>query len=179
MKQCLKCKQIKEDPDFHKNRRNKSGLVPNCKVCVKKYRSEDAQKHRARSLKWHHENKEKSVKSMLAYQSKRTKIDPEFKLRRNLRSRLNKALRQNSKIGSAISDLGCSISDFKKHLESKFKSGMSWDNYGRKGWTLDHIIPLSKFDLSDPEQFLKANNFNNFQPLWFWENSSKSNKLGI
>ena len=54
---------------------------------------------------------------------------------------------------------------------------MTWNNYGYKGWHIDHIIPLSAFDLADREQFLKACHFTNLQPLRAEENFSKNNKI--
>ena len=56
---------------------------------------------------------------------------------------------------------------------------MSWDNYGRTGWHIDHIIPLSKFDLTDREQFLKACHYTNLQPLWAKDNLIKGNKFDV
>lgn len=97
----------------------------------------------------------------------------------NLRSRLNQALKNNYKAGSAIRELGCSIEELKSYLESKFynhpKTGepMSWANYGRNGWHIDHVVPLCKFDLSDKVQLRKACNFRNLQPLWREDNLEK------
>jgi hypothetical protein len=54
---------------------------------------------------------------------------------------------------------------------------MSWDNYGK--WHLDHIIPLSSFDLTNREQFLKAAHYTNYQPLWAHENFMKRAKLPL
>lgn len=73
---------------------------------------------------------------------------------------------------SAVRDLGMSIPDFKHYLSSKFKDGMTWDNYGE--WHLDHIRPLASFDLSDPEQAKAACHYSNMQPLWAKENHSKN-----
>jgi hypothetical protein len=73
--------------------------------------------------------------------------------------------------------LGCTIPELKAHLEKQFKPGMSWSNYGYRGWHIDHIIPLSSFKLSDPEQQRKATHFTNLQPLWGYENQSKSDRL--
>jgi hypothetical protein len=64
---------------------------------------------------------------------------------------LRTALKNNSKRGSAVKDLGCSIEELKIYLESKFLPGMSWDNWSPDGWHIDHIKPLSKFDLTDRE----------------------------
>lgn len=104
-------------------------------------------------------------------------IDPTSKLRvkigTNLRSRLNKAIKGNYKAGSAVKDLGCSIDEFKVYMENLFEEGMTWDNWGRKGWHIDHKIALAKFDLSKPEEFKKATHYTNLQPLWAKDNLKK------
>ena len=51
---------------------------------------------------------------------------------------------------------------------------MTWENYGRMGWHMDHIIPLANFDLTDRQQFLEACHYTNLQPLWWQENLMKS-----
>ena len=53
---------------------------------------------------------------------------------------------------------------------------MNWDNYGTK-WHIDHIKPLSNFDLTDKKQLLEAINYKNLQPLWAEQNLSKGNRL--
>ncbi len=89
--------------------------------------------------------------------------DVNFCLQKRLRNRFRAALKQNSKNGSAIRDLGCSIEEFKKYIESKFQGSMSWDN--RNKWHLDHVIPLSKFNLQDPQQIKIALHYTNYQPM--------------
>jgi len=100
----------------------------------------------------------------------------QYKLRKYLRSRLKNAIKHNFKAGSAVRDLGCSINELKKYLESKFKPGMSWENHGFYGWHIDHIKPLSLFDLTNREEFLQAFHYTNLQPLWAKDNLSKANK---
>lgn len=101
--------------------------------------------------------------------------DVNFKLSTRLRVRLCMAIRKNSKSGSAVKDLGCSIPELRVYLESKFKLGMNWENWGRgkDKWHIDHIRPLASFDLTDRGQFLIACNFSNLQPMWESENFSK------
>jgi hypothetical protein len=120
--------------------------------------------------------KNKKSKYNQKYESKRLKIDLNFKIAKNLRSRLSKTIKNNLKFGSAISDLGCSIEEFRQYIQSKFDSKMNWDNYGHKGWHLDHIRPLSSFDLTNLEQFKYACHYTNLQPLWAKDNLVKSNK---
>jgi len=51
--------------------------------------------------------------------------------------------------------------------------GMSWEN--RSEWHVDHRIPCNAFDLSDPEQQRLCFWYRNLQPLWGFDNLSKSN----
>ena len=66
---------------------------------------------------------------------------------------------------------------FKDYIESLFQPGMTWENYGRRGWHLDHIIPLTHFDLTIRKQFLRACHYANLQPLWAKDNIKKSDSL--
>lgn len=68
---------------------------------------------------------------------------------------------------------GCTVAELRAYLESKWLPGMSWENYGLKGWHVDHVTPCSFFDLSDPEQQLKCFHYTNLQPLWAFDNISK------
>jgi hypothetical protein len=118
----------------------------------------------------------KNKKKNLLRKKERYKNDVIFKLRELIRSRLNHAIKNNQKIGSSITNLGCSIDELKTYLESKFQPGMTWDNYGRNGWHIDHIKPLSKFNLSDPKEFKMACHYSNLQPLWAKDNLRKGSK---
>lgn len=105
--------------------------------------------------------------------ARKKKTDLNYKLKCCLRSRIRLAVKRNSKAGSTVKDLGCSINDFKLYLESKFKDGMTWENWSRNGWHIDHILPLASFDLTKREDFLKACHYTNLQPLWAKENLDK------
>lgn len=106
--------------------------------------------------------------------TKKFRKDINIRIAENLRSRVSRAVKNNLKGGSAVDDLGCSIEELKKHLECQFEEGMSWDNYGE--WHIDHIKPLAKYDLTNKQQFKKAANYKNLQPLWAKDNISKGAK---
>ena len=63
------------------------------------------------------------------------------------------------------------------YLESKFQTGMTWENHTHNGWHIDHIIPISKFDLTDEAQMKKACHYTNLQPLWAGDNFRKHAKI--
>lgn len=92
--------------------------------------------------------------------------DPRQAQMRNIRSHICVAIRRNDKSGKIVDALGCSIDEFKAHLESQFEPGMTWDNWSRDGWHIDHIEPLSSFDLSDSEQYYEALHYTNCRPMW-------------
>lgn len=120
--------------------------------------------------------KAKALENAKVYVKKRKQEDPSFKLSLHLRSRLSHALKEGHhrlKCGSHVLDLGCTIEELKKYLESLFKPGMTWDNWSKDGWHVDHIRPLSSFDLTNPIQFKEACHYSNLQPLWAEENLSK------
>lgn len=71
---------------------------------------------------------------------------------------------------------GCSSEQLRAHLEASFDDEMSWDNYGQYGWHVDHIRPISSFDLSDPEQIKVCFHYTNLQALWWFDNLAKSDK---
>jgi len=62
-------------------------------------------------------------------------------------------------------------------MQSLFKEGMHWSNNTMHGWHIDHIKPISSFDLTNPEQLKKCCHYSNLQPLWAIDNLIKSNKL--
>lgn len=107
----------------------------------------------------------------------RLKTDIHFRLRSHLATRLWTALkrRKQNKVGSAVRDLGCTLGELRAHLESRFQTGMTWENYG-PGWHIDHIIPLAAFDLSNRHQFMTAAHYTNLQPMWASENMRKGDK---
>lgn len=72
--------------------------------------------------------------------------------------------------------LGCTIEAIKLHIEKQFKNGMDWNNYGRD-WHVDHIIPLSSFDLLNPIQYTMATHYTNLQPMSAKENRMKSSRI--
>jgi len=99
--------------------------------------------------------------------------DTDFKLAKVLRSRIHSAIRNRSKSGSAVKLLGCTIEELRVYIEKQFVEGMTWENWSQFGWHLDHILPLSSFNLSDPDQLKKACHFTNLQPLWWRDNIIK------
>ena len=190
MKKCTKCKQLKPFTEFYKDLRAKSKVMSACKLCTtnydKKYNQNNKDKIQLKNKlfrelnrdynKTYRKNNKDKIKS---YIKKKLITDIQYRLRKILRTRLSHALKDNLKTGSAVRDLGCTVQELKEYLEKQFELGMSWDNYGNKKgqWSIDHIKPLSSFDLTDRVQLLEAVNFKNLQPMWHIDNIRKGKAL--
>jgi hypothetical protein len=112
------------------------------------------------------------------WQRKKRDTDPQYRIGNRLRSRIWHAIQKGGgrKAFKTVELLGCSIAEVRAHLESKFTDGMTWENVGK--WHIDHIVPCSSFDLTDPEQQKRCNHYTNLQPLWAWQNLAKSDTVG-
>jgi len=124
------------------------------------------------SKKYYKKHKEKIIEQKRKYEGNKLQIDINFRIKHYLRSRLRKALKGINKSKSTRKLIGCSIEQLKNHLESQFKPGMSFSNYGK--WHIDHIKPCFSFDLSKAEEQAKCFHYTNLQPLWAEENLRKN-----
>lgn len=144
------------------------------KEYLKNYYQNNKTKIDIQNRKWEKDHKEVKNK----YNRNKCLVDVNFKLKRRLRRTVYGYIKKNSKrSSSAVRDLGCTTQELIKYFESQFKEGMTWQNWTKNGWHIDHIVPLSWFDLSNREQFLVACHYTNLQPLWAKDNIKKSNKL--
>lgn len=85
---------------------------------------------------------------------------------------------RGAKKSAQFNDLvGCSNAHLITHIEKQFSSGMTWGNYGFRGWHIDHKIPCSKFNLTDPLHQRACFHYTNLQPLWAADNFKKGNRV--
>jgi len=143
----------------------------NKKVWAKEYREKNKEKLNQQHHNWImlHPNYEKE------YQRNKRKLDLNFRVLCNLKSRIPKLLKGTTQSNNTLKLLGCSLEFLRKHLQSKFTLGMTWSNYG--AWHVDHIKPCASFDLTKESEQLKCFHYTNLQPLWAKDNLIKGYKL--
>jgi len=125
----------------------------------------EAEAERAR--KWRKENPDKASE---ARRRQRRKMSDAQKLVNSLRRRLRRLVRGGRR-DHMVDLIGCTADELKHHIEKQFEEGMSWED--RRRWHLDHIVPCSAFDLSDPEQQRACFHYTNLQPRWAVDNLRK------
>jgi hypothetical protein len=187
-KVCPGCHIEKPTEAFSFCKGQRDGMGYYCKSCASlknaQYREKNGEKLRLHMAEWYQNNKEVWVQYNKTNRQKinkqvqiRRKEDLNFRTATNLRIRVSSSVKRGTKNGSAVRDLGCTIPEFIVYIESKFRPGMTWENYGVHGWHYDHITPLSWFDLTNREQCLTAFHYTNYQPLWAKDNQCKSARI--
>ena len=125
--------------------------------------------------RWNKNNPDKSREIKRAYKLRNIE---KIKLQDVLRNRVLLALKSQGvcKNKKTLEMIGCSLGKLRRHLESQFDEKMTWENRGYWGWHIDHIKPISLFNLKDLKQQKLAFHYTNLQPLWLKDNFSKKNK---
>jgi hypothetical protein len=127
---------------------------------------------------WKAKNHNKVRESTRLSIKKRKMIDPGFRVQCNLRHRLKEIMGKVKKGGTEHRNnlTGCSTRQLAKHLESQFKRGMTWENYGTN-WHVDHILPCASFDHNDPKQRMQCWHWTNLRPLDAKRNLDKRDNI--
>jgi hypothetical protein len=99
--------------------------------------------------------------------------EPLDKFKRKVRCRIYLSLKNKYK--HTIEYLGCNSTEYLKWMLDN-NNNYTLDNQGIE-WHIDHVIPLSHFDLDNEEEQLIAFNWRNTMPLSAKENLSKNNKI--
>jgi hypothetical protein len=89
-------------------------------------------------------------------------------------NRIRSSLIYKSK--KTIEYLGCNAEQYFDWLSCSFIDGLCFENHGKE-WHIDHVIPLSQFNLENEEEQLIAFNWRNTMPLSCRENLKKNNKI--
>jgi hypothetical protein len=145
MVKCEKCKEDKALKDFAKLKKFYKQKI--CLVCYPKFLTEQKNE----------------------WCKNESKSNINYRLKKSLAARLRAVLVKNN---STMNYIGCNIQYLREWFEYNFTPNMNWDNYGSY-WSIDHIIPVCKFDLTIEDEKLKCWNWSNMMPVTIKYNSSK------
>ncbi len=128
------------------------------------------------SNKYRNECKECRQIFFKTYYSERYYSDVEFRLKNLNRHHVNRYLTSGNGLKTKNSSKYVGISFFllRKWFEFQFEPEMSWDNYGTY-WTIDHVLPLSLFNMTNIAHQNISLNWKNLRPCT--DNSVKNNKI--
>lgn len=143
----------------------------------KKYYKNNKTKYILQQQIYRENNREKVNENKRRYQSQRRESDYLYKLTENMRCRVRDymKIKNITKRNKTFEIVGCTPKELSQYIELQFTDIMSWDNYGKFGWHIDHIIPLDS--AKTEEELYKLCHYTNLQPLWWNENLSKGPKI--
>lgn len=172
VQRCRACNEIKPLSEFYvwntKNGQNVRHFARQCKTCLKRI-----------SRERYHADPQTRLAAKKYRESRGTNQRTyERKARRypiNICKALMKKFIGRGRLELAINELAYTPQMLMESLQTKFLSGMTWNNYGpgKKDWQVDHIKPCRDFDLTDKEQRKTCHALDNLQPLWREANASK------
>lgn len=180
-KLCNECNMWKDFGEF-RIRDDTGKPRPYCRECANKKCRDDFQKNKEHFVEYRKQYRIKNLydlrKKRADRERKRKANDSLYKIVCNLKGAVKRILRNPSQSkfrgSEALRYLGCTPEEFKKHIESLWLSGMTWNNWKRGGWNLDHIIPIcSIISVDDEEQIKKVFHYSNMRPLWQKDNLKK------
>jgi hypothetical protein len=169
-----------------------------CKSCHDQFHASYREKHREKAKQvtkvWREANLERSRKNVRRWRNanleyarqkenegklQKLRTNPNYRLKFYIRNRLANRIRRLviKQRGEPLTFqlLGCDYLTLRKHLESKFTQGMSWENFDK--WHIDHIIPCKSFDLTKEDEQRRCFHYTNLQPLWAKDNLLKGARL--
>lgn len=137
------------------------------KLYAKKYYKENIEKMKKRSKEWKLNNVER-VKLNARKHNRKRRQNITVKLSDAMASNIYDSLKGNKNGRGWETLVGYTLENLRKHLELSFTPKMSWKNYGRHGWNIDHVRPISSFNFKNTEdkEFKECWALNNLQPLW-------------
>lgn len=206
-KKCWKCEEEKELSCYYSDSSRPDKVTSQCKKCssliAKEYYNKNKEKIKKQKLEYWEANKERELQRAREWKKNNPEKVKEYKSSSKVREKenlCNKRRRSTprGKIDNAISGgiykhlqynkikksnrhwediVGYTLEQLMQHLESQFKSDMSWDNYGVY-WHIDHIKPKSWFlyESIQDESFKECWALSNLQPLLATENCSKQDR---
>ena len=175
-KKCTQCGTVypRTDqyfPSSHPSNFSRDGLASICRQCTTKRTAE----WRKRNPERRRENSRKSIRE-------KRKNDPNFRVKDAIGKQIHDALRRKKGGVRSFKKLSYTPEALRHHLERQFSEGMNWDNYGKEGWHIDHIVPISSFKLVtengkvDWDEVALCWALTNLRPLWAKDNLSKAFK---
>lgn len=170
---CKECSS-QQQKDWRKN--NPEAAAAKDKRRWSKLNPEQQAEMTTRAVKWHQDHIEQRRTERMEHHKRRVKEDPQYYWQHRIRNAVLLGLKGIRKSASTETLLECSFEDFRKHLEAQFESWMNWQNYGRAEgcWSIDHRVPVSAFDLTDPVQQRLCFHYSNQRPMRHVDNRKKA-----
>lgn len=147
------------------------------------------QQNKDKKRKYYYDNIEKSKQYRKEYNLENAEQIKEKDKQRRERNKLSRVL--SYQIWRSLKDIKAerhweslttfTLQELKESLEQQFQPGMTWENQGKEGWHIDHIIPQNvffPFESENDEKFKICWSLYNLRPLWCKDNLNRPRDEG-
>ena len=185
-KECKKCGLTKPLTDFSLRKPNTYHSI--CKSCfniyAKEYRNKNKNEIKIKQQDWYNtkgkewkKNYENINKDIINKKIRiRYKNDPEFRMKKIIRSRFKKTVLGKKKYSKILDYINVNLEYFLKWIEFNFDENMTWENQGTY-WDVEHIKPCASFNLLIEDDIKLCFNWKNLRPCEKTENNKKSDTI--
>lgn len=177
---CHECGTTKALNEFqYLKRRNKMEfrISSKCKTCyseqVKAEKKEYYQKTKERHAMYNADPVNKARRN--ERNKERKKTEPLFRMNESLKVRIHEVLKGYKNCRSSKL-LDCTRNQLQEWLTFNFEEEMTLVNQGTY-WHIDHVVPISFFDNTNPNEQRLCFHWTNLRPLKKSQNISKSNAI--
>ena len=145
-------------------------------VAGKRYRDrhKDEPEFIERRRAWNRESTKRRRKKITAHEEARKKVDPVFKLRKQIRNEVRESFKRRGHRKSERTEriVGCSLAKLYEHLCMAYAVRYGKEYDGKELVHIDHIIPLS--NAKTEEDVIKLCHWDNLQLLTAEDNLLKN-----
>lgn len=180
-KTCTECRVEKDctRDNFAVSKTGRFGFASSCKTCQRAAYRSSAAADPERFRGYARQSYARNFPKIQARVKERRQNDPQYALRLRVSSLVRQSLGKGRLGTTWIKLLEFSAEDLRLRMESLFTDGMSWEGFLLGEIEIDHIIPVSFFNPSDPKslEFRMCWSLKNLQPLWRGDNRMKGDSL--
>ena len=144
----------------------------------KEFREQNKDRLIEHRKEFHEQNKDRLNQYRRNYEKNQRDNNPIVRLKENIRKRISQTLKSNSKASNTIELFGCNKEFFYFWIKWQMSSDISDDEF-KTNWHIDHVKPISSFNLSNKEEQYEAFCWTNCAPLLKSKNLSKGAKRDL
>ena len=152
--------------------------VDKARASAAEWRRRNPEAKREAERRWRQENPDK-VKAKRRRADAKAAKSPIHVLNKRIKARVRDMLRGSYVPGTAREHLPFTKVELVAHIERQFTAGMNWQRLLAGEVHVDHIIPVSSFNIREigDAEFAACWSLCNLRPMWATENWAKSAKV--
>lgn len=150
-KWCCLCDTFVPIDKYWKAANRADGYQVACKDCCKRWKRENKEIVNRSNRKSKRKHRDKIRIAGIEYRNKKYRTDPAYKTNVLMALGVRYSLKGNKNGARWTGLVGYSVQELMTRLKKTMPSGYCWDDYLSGGLQIDHIIPVTAFNITSPQ----------------------------